>query len=125
MNCARPPNIAAKGASASGELGVPHQPARFDATMKVAPANPASPRIDGAAIGCRTTRVPNPSIESRTPVSAIARRSSSVLISPSFRNGLRYTWNSRFARTETYRTTIFKGDTRVIDCHEQRPDLAH
>src|SRR5919204_1562538 len=70
MNCARPPNMAAKGASASGELGVPHQPARFDATMKVAPANPASPRIDGAAIGCRNTRVPNPFDDSGTPAAA-------------------------------------------------------
>src|ERR671937_175248 len=80
MNCARPPNMAAKGASASGELGVPHQPARFDATMKVAPANPARPRIEGAAIGCRTTRVPNPFDDSFTPAEADARRSSSVLI---------------------------------------------
>jgi len=48
MNCARPPNIAANGASASGDCGVPHQPARFDATMKVAPANPARRgRADG------------------------------------------------------------------------------
>src|SRR5919206_2922777 len=64
MNCARPPNIAANGASASGEVGVPHQPARFDATMKVAPAKPASPRIDGGAIGCRKIRVPKPFTDS-------------------------------------------------------------
>src|SRR5919198_1036645 len=80
MNCAKPPNMAAKGASASGECGVPHQPARFDATMKVAPANPASPRIDGAAIGCRTTCVPNPFVDSLTPGEAVALLSSSVLI---------------------------------------------
>src|SRR5919204_701639 len=80
MNCASPPNIAANGASASGDFGVPHQPARFDATMKVAPANPARPRIEGAAIGCRTTRVPNPFDDSFTPAEADARRSSSVLI---------------------------------------------
>src|SRR5919204_402464 len=70
MNCARPPNMAANGASASGDCGVPHQPARFDATMKVAPANPARPRIDGAAIGCRNTRVPNPFDDSGTPAAA-------------------------------------------------------
>src|ERR687888_1603219 len=79
-NCARPPNIAANGARASGELGVPHQPARFDATMNVAPANPARPRIEGAAIGWRNTRVPNPFVDSFTPAEAVARRSSSVLI---------------------------------------------
>jgi hypothetical protein len=56
-NCASPPNIAANGAR--GDVGVPHQPARFEATMNVAPAKPASPRMDGAAIGCRNTRVPN------------------------------------------------------------------
>src|ERR671930_1603608 len=84
MNCARPPNMAAKGASASGECGVPHQPARFDATMNVAPANPARPRIDGAAIGCRNTRVPNPFDDSGTPAEAVARLSSSVLILASF-----------------------------------------
>src|ERR671939_234559 len=84
MNCARPPNMAANGASASGECGVPHQPARFDATMNVAPANPASPRIDGAAIGCRTIRVPNPFADSVTPAEAVALRSSSVLILASF-----------------------------------------
>src|ERR671935_1069385 len=80
MNCARPPNMAAKGANASGELGVPHQPARFDATMNVAPANPARPRIEGAAIGWRNTRVPNPFDDSFAPAEAVARRSSSVLI---------------------------------------------
>src|SRR5881398_1134377 len=50
-NCARPPNMAANGASTRPEVGVPHQPARLDATMKVAPAKPKRPRIDGAAIG--------------------------------------------------------------------------
>src|SRR5919198_4553017 len=83
-NCASPPNMAANGASASGDFGVPHQPARFDATMKVAPANPARPRIDGAAIGCRNTRVPNPFDDSGTPAEAVARLSSSVLILASF-----------------------------------------
>src|ERR671931_1731285 len=77
-NCARPPNMAANGASASGELGVPHQPARFDATTNVAPANPARPRIDGAAIGCRNTRVATPSVDPATLAEAVARRSSSV-----------------------------------------------
>src|SRR5919199_2139344 len=33
-NWASPPNIAANGASASPDSGVPHQPARFEATMK-------------------------------------------------------------------------------------------
>src|SRR5919201_3583410 len=84
MNCARPPNMAAKGANARGDVGVPHQPARFDATTNVAPANPASPRIDGAAIGCRKTRVPNPFADSVTPAEAVALRSSSVLILASF-----------------------------------------
>src|ERR687887_2409358 len=79
-NCARPPNIAANGARASGELGVPHQPARFDATMNVAPAKPARPRIEGAAIGWRKTRVPNPFDDSFTPAEAVALLSSSVLI---------------------------------------------
>src|SRR5919201_888480 len=83
-NCARPPNIAAKGANARGDCGVPHQPARFEATMKVAPANPASPRIDGAAIGCRKTRVPNPFADSVTPAEAVALLSSSVAILASF-----------------------------------------
>src|ERR671922_459826 len=84
MNWASPPNMAANGASASGDFGSPHQPARFEATMKVAPANPASPRIDGAAIGCRNTRVPNPFADSLTPAEAVALRSSSVLILASF-----------------------------------------
>src|ERR671933_348447 len=79
-NCAKPPNMAANGASASGDCGVPHQPARFDATMKVAPANPARPRIEGAAIGCRKTCVPNPFDDSLTPAEAVALLSSSVLI---------------------------------------------
>src|ERR671937_1704302 len=83
-NWARPPNMAANGASASGDFDVPHQPARFEATMKVAPAKPASPRIDGAAIGCRKTRVPNPFADSVTPAEAVALRSSSVLILASF-----------------------------------------
>src|ERR687888_2635996 len=83
-NCASPPNMAANGASANGDFGVPHQPARLEATMNVAPAKPASPRIDGAAIGCRKTRVPKPFGDSLTPAEAVARRSSSVLISPSF-----------------------------------------
>src|SRR5919198_4240275 len=83
-NWARPPNIAANGASASGDLGVPHQPARFEATIKVAPAKPASPRIDGAAIGCRKTRVPNPFVDSLVLTEAVARRSLSVLIWPPF-----------------------------------------
>src|ERR671936_1885840 len=89
MNCASPPNIAANGARASGDFGVPHQPARLEATMNVAPANPARPRIDGAAIGCRKTRVPNPFDDSGTPAEAVARLSSSVLILASFYNGLR------------------------------------
>jgi hypothetical protein len=33
----------------------------FEATMNVAPAKPNSPSTDGAAIGCRTTRVATPS----------------------------------------------------------------
>jgi hypothetical protein len=33
----------------------------FEATMNVAPAKPNSPRIDGAAIGWRITRVATPS----------------------------------------------------------------
>src|SRR5919204_5980664 len=84
MNWARPPNMAANGASASGDFGVPHHPARFEATMNVAPAKPASPRIDGAAIGCRNTRVAKPFGDSTTPADARARRSSSVLMASSF-----------------------------------------
>src|ERR671934_2132673 len=84
-NWATPPNIAANGASASGDFGVPHQPARFDATMKVAPAKPARPRIDGAAIGCRKTRVATPFMgASGTPAEATRRRSSIVLIASPF-----------------------------------------
>src|SRR4051794_25314590 len=56
-NCARPPNVAANGKRTAGPAGPPYQPARYAATMKVAPAKPNSPRIDGAAIGCRKTRV--------------------------------------------------------------------
>src|ERR671938_1772303 len=82
-NCASPPNIAANGASASPDWGVPHHPARFDATMKVAPAKPARPRIDGAAIGCNITRVAKPFVESCTPAEAMTRRSSRVLIETS------------------------------------------
>src|ERR671936_2416919 len=89
MNCATPPNIAANGASASGDFGVPHQPARFDATMNVAPAKPASPRIEGAAIGCRKTRVATPFMgASCTPAEATLRRSSIVLIATPFVVGL-------------------------------------
>ena len=36
---------------------VPYQPTRYAVTMKVAAENPNRPRIDGAAIGCRNTRV--------------------------------------------------------------------
>src|SRR5919206_1805040 len=109
-NCARPPNMAAKGASASGDCGVPHQPARFDATMKVAPANPARPRIDGAAIGCRNTRVPNdPFVDSLTPAEAVALLSSSVLILASFAtdSDVCCLGDSRLGAGETYRPTIF------------------
>src|SRR5919201_6361693 len=97
MNCASPPNIAANGASASGDCGVPHQPARFEATMNVAAANPASPRIDGAAIGCRNTRVPNPFDASLTPVKAVVRRSSSVLMWPPFQRTTMYLRSSQDA----------------------------
>src|SRR5918911_2913367 len=90
MNCATPPNIAANGASASGDFGVPHQPARFEATMKVAPAKPASPRIDGAAIGWRKTRVPKPFADSLTPAEAVALLSSSVLILASLQRTTMY-----------------------------------
>src|ERR671937_2936113 len=79
-NWARPPNMAANGASASGDFGVPHQPARFEATMKVAPANPARPRIYGAAIGCRNTRAGKPSCSPATLASAVRLLSSSELI---------------------------------------------
>src|SRR5438105_2660155 len=79
-NCARPPNMAANGASASGDFGVPHQPARLEATMNVAPAKPASPRIEGAAIGWRNTVVENPFDLSSRAGEATARRSSSVLM---------------------------------------------
>src|ERR671938_1999683 len=108
MNCAKPPNMAANGASASGDCGVPHQPARFDATMKVAPANPARPRIDGAAIGCRKTRVPNPFADSVTPAEAVALLSSSVAILASFTTDcdLR-SRGSRPRGGKTYRSTIF------------------
>src|SRR5919204_4589125 len=72
--------MAANGASASGDFGVPHQPARLEATMKVAPAKPARPRIEGAAIGCRKTRAGNRSGSALTPASALRLVSSSELI---------------------------------------------
>src|SRR5438874_6361241 len=56
MNCARPPNVAANGARYGVDVSLPHQPARCDATIRVAPAQPNGPSTDGAAIGCRTTR---------------------------------------------------------------------
>src|SRR5919204_1647132 len=92
MNCATPPNIAANGASASGDFGVPHQPARFDATMNVAPAKPARPRIDGAAMGWRKMRVASPSApgDSWTPAVATLLRSSIVLMSPLPSSGVVY-----------------------------------
>ncbi len=37
----------------SGVLAVPYQCAIWAATMKVAPAKPNSPRIEGAAMGCK------------------------------------------------------------------------
>src|SRR5919198_2532 len=80
-NWARPPNIAAKGASARPDWGVPHQPARFDATMKVAPAKPKRPRIDGAAIGWRKIRVATPSFNpSRAMSSSVWRRLDSIVL---------------------------------------------
>src|SRR5919198_6245186 len=79
-NWASPPNIAANGASASPDSGVPHQPARLEATMNVAPAKPARPRIDGAAIGCRNTRAGKPSRSALRPASAVRLLSSSELI---------------------------------------------
>src|SRR3954447_9327142 len=56
-NWATPPKNAAKGNRYCGEVLVPYQPARCAATMNVAPAKPKSPRIDGGAIGCSTTRL--------------------------------------------------------------------
>src|SRR5579875_2763129 len=56
-NCASPPKTAANGNMYTSEVALPYQPARLAATMKVAPAKPNRPRIDGAAIGCRNTRV--------------------------------------------------------------------
>jgi len=50
-NWANPPKIAAKGNRYSDVAEVPNQWAIFAATMKVAPARPYRPRIDGAAIG--------------------------------------------------------------------------
>src|SRR5262245_28753359 len=43
-NWASPPNVAANGASVRPEVGIPHQPAMFEATMNVAPAKPARPK---------------------------------------------------------------------------------
>src|SRR5579862_9992661 len=78
-NWASPPNIAANGARTIPDVGVPHQPATLEATMKVAPANPARPRIDGAAIGCKNTRgranTSAAHAPSSVPANAVARRS--------------------------------------------------
>jgi hypothetical protein len=76
-NWARPPNIAANGASASPDVGVPHHPAMFEATMNVAPAKPKRPRTDGAAIGWSTTRVPTPS---RARSRSVCRRLSLIVL---------------------------------------------
>src|SRR4051812_44897862 len=59
-NWARPPNVAANGNRKTPEPASPYQPARLADTMNVAAANPNRPRIDGAAIGCRTMRVRSP-----------------------------------------------------------------
>src|ERR671931_859392 len=60
-NWASPPKNMANGNRNCGEPLVPYQPARLAATMKVAPANPYRPRIEGAATGWSTTRVGTPS----------------------------------------------------------------
>src|SRR3954451_4677856 len=107
-NCARPPNIAANGARIRPDAGDPHQPAMFDATMKVAPANPARPRTEGAATGGRKTRggaKPSAQSAASEPASAVLRRSSSVamvvqllsIASRSILIALRSSYTSRFA----------------------------
>src|SRR5919109_4151605 len=77
VNCASPPNMAANGASARPDSGVPHQPAMFDATMNVAPAKPNRPSTDGAAIGWRMTLVATPS---RAMSSSVWRRLSLIVL---------------------------------------------
>jgi hypothetical protein len=56
-NCATPPKSPANGNRYWPELALPNQPARLAATMNVAAEKPKSPRIEGAAIGWRKTRV--------------------------------------------------------------------
>src|SRR6185437_6558660 len=51
-----PPAATANGKISSGDLAFPYQPTRFAVTMNVPAAKPYSPRMDGAAIGCRNTR---------------------------------------------------------------------
>jgi hypothetical protein len=62
--------MAANGNRKSGDVVVlPYQPARFDATMKVAAAKPKRPRTLGAATGCRKIRAGIPSHDRSAPTS--------------------------------------------------------
>jgi hypothetical protein len=61
----------------------------FEATMEVAPAKPNNPSTDGAAIGCRNTRVSKPF---RATSRAVCRRLASIVldVSTSFSIVLRF-----------------------------------
>ena len=79
-SCAMPPNVRQKGATARRSAAVPHHFAWIVATIIVATEKPASPSTDGAAIGCRKTRVAQPFVPESVPARAVALRSSIVLI---------------------------------------------
>src|ERR687887_831584 len=121
-NCASPPNMAANGARASGEAGVPHQPARFEATINVAPANPARPRIDGAAIGCRNTRAGKPSCSLATPASAVRLLSSSELIIHSSRRKYLVIRGTTLRRVQTSIEASFFDEVRVVGRAHEVPN---
>src|SRR5919206_1406705 len=95
-NCATPPNASANGHSSPGVFALPYHPARCAATANVAAANPYRPRIDGAAIGCSTTRGrANPSSHS-PPFSTVTTRRASVALMSRLLSLL--LWNDRVAR---------------------------
>src|SRR3954470_20398334 len=74
-----PPNAAANGNRYWADVGLPYQPARLAATMKVAPEKPNSPRTDGAAIGETTNRVRSSTPARPSVVDRLNRPSAAVV----------------------------------------------
>src|SRR5437016_13267976 len=62
-----PPKVRQKGATPLKSAAEPHHLAWIVATISVATEKPASPSADGAAIGCRVTRVAQPFVEPSAP----------------------------------------------------------